>query len=66
MSGEVWTQVYDRLAQLVRSIAPRWCSSTRADGGARRAPSVRALGEENVAAHHGSLSKERRLDAEQR
>ncbi len=24
------------------------------------------LGEENVAAHHGSLSKERRLDAEQR
>jgi hypothetical protein len=29
MSGEVWTQVYDRLAELVESIAPRWCSSTR-------------------------------------
>ncbi len=49
------------------SIAPRWSSSTR--GGwpsAWRATCRERLGSEHVAAHHGSLSKELRLDAEQR
>jgi ATP-dependent helicase Lhr and Lhr-like helicase len=67
MSGEVWTQIYDRLAQLVtehrttlvfvntRRLAERVC----------RHLSER-LGEQHVAAHHGSLAKELRLNAEQR
>lgn len=110
MSSEVWTQVYDRLAQLIcehrttlvfvntRRLAERVCRhvSERVDArhaadtnaadptladvadtayasaaevrhtpsGARaRTPSLRPS---LVAAHHGSLAKELRLDAEQR
>lgn len=94
MSGEVWTQVYDRLAQLIREhrttlvfvntrrlaervsrhLSERIDSPTQGDGGvvvasaqlaadsrrkAAREPSL-------IAAHHGSLAKELRFDAEQR
>ena len=31
MSGEVWTQVYDRLARLIEAHEPRWFSSIRAE-----------------------------------
>jgi ATP-dependent Lhr-like helicase len=67
MSHEVWSEVYDRIAQLIeensttlvfvgnRRMAERLCRHL----GER-------VGEESVAAHHGSLSKERRLDAELR
>ena len=49
------------------STARRSSSSTRARWpSASRARLTRILGEEAVASHHGSLSKERRLDAEQR
>src|SRR3984957_17940622 len=67
MSGEVWTQVYDRLAELIREHRTTlvFVNTRRLVERVARYLSER-LGEENVAAHHGSLSKERRLDAEQR
>ena len=67
MSGEVWTQIYDRLAQLVSEHRTTlvFVNTRRLVERVARHLSER-LGEEHVAAHHGSLSKERRLDAEQR
>jgi ATP-dependent Lhr-like helicase len=67
MSGEVWTQVYDRLAQLVLEHRTTlvFVNTRRLVERVARHLSER-VGEENVAAHHGSLSKERRLNAEQR
>jgi ATP-dependent Lhr-like helicase len=67
MSGEVWTQIYDRLAKLVREHRTTlvFVNTRRLTERVARHLSDR-LGEENVAAHHGSLSKERRLAAEQR
>ncbi len=67
MSGEVWTQVYDRLAELVREHRTTlvFVNTRRLAERVARHLSER-LGTENVAAHHGSLAKERRLDAEQR
>src|ERR1700688_769617 len=67
MSGEVWTQVYDRLAELIREHRTTlvFVNTRRLAERVARHLSER-LGEENVAAHHGSLSKERRLNAEQR
>jgi ATP-dependent helicase Lhr and Lhr-like helicase len=67
MSAEVWEQVYDRLAQLItdhhttlifvntRRMAERVASQLS-----------ERLGEKSIAAHHGSMSKEHRLDAERR
>ena len=67
MSGEVWEEVYDRIAEL--TLAHRtnliFVNTRRMAERATRALSER-LGADQVAAHHGSLSKERRLDAEQR
>ena len=67
MSGEVWTQVYDRLAQLIREHRSTlvFVNTRRLAERIARHLSER-LGEENVTAHHGSLAKERRLNAEQR
>ncbi len=67
MSGEVWTQVYDRLALLVLEHRTTlvFVNTRRMVERVARHLSER-VGEENVAAHHGSLSKERRLNAEQR
>jgi ATP-dependent Lhr-like helicase len=67
MSGEVWTQLYDRLAQLVgehRSTLVFVNTRRLAERVARQLSE--RLGAENVMAHHGSLAKERRLNAEQR
>ncbi|TPG27067.1 DEAD/DEAH box helicase [Variovorax guangxiensis] len=67
MSNEQWTQVYARVAELV------WLHKTTlvfvntrrmAERAARHLGDI--LGKDAVAAHHGSLSKETRLDAEQR
>ncbi|WP_218570780.1 DEAD/DEAH box helicase [Pseudomonas sp. SJZ079] len=67
MSHEVWDKVYDRLAELAgqhrttllfvntRRLAERACRHL-----------AERLGNQAVAAHHGSLAKELRLDAEQR
>ena len=67
MSGEVWTQIYDRLAQLVgehRTTLVFVNTRRQAERVARHLSE--RLGEEHVTAHHGSLAKESRLDAEQR
>ncbi len=67
MSGEVWTEIYDRIAQLIEAHRTTliFVNTRRMAERATRALSER-IGAENIAAHHGSLAKERRLDAEQR
>ena len=67
MSGEVWTQIYDRLAELIREHRTTlvFVNTRRLTERVARHLSERLDGG-NVAAHHGSLSKDRRLDAEQR
>jgi ATP-dependent helicase Lhr and Lhr-like helicase len=67
MSGEVWTLIYDRLAELIREHRTTlvFVNTRRLVERVARHLTER-LGEENVAAHHGSLSKERRFNAEQR
>ena len=67
MSGEVWSQVYDRLAELIREHRTTlvFVNTRRLAERVARQLSER-LGTENVMAHHGSLARERRLDAEQR
>src|SRR5262249_55712143 len=66
MSGEVWTQVYDRLAELVsehRTTLVFVNTRRLAERAARHL--TERLGEGNVTAHHGSMSREHRLEAEQ-
>jgi ATP-dependent Lhr-like helicase len=67
MSGEVWQEVYDRLAELTLGHRTTlvFVNTRRMAERATRELSTR-LGNEAVAAHHGSLAKERRLDAERR
>ena len=67
MSGDVWEQVYDRLAELIEAHRTTliFVNTRRLAERVTRALSER-LGEEHVTAHHGSLAKEHRLDAEQR
>jgi ATP-dependent Lhr-like helicase len=67
MSHEVWAEYYDRLAQLVgehRTTLVFVNTRRMAERVARHL--AERLGENAVAAHHGSLSKEKRLDAESR
>jgi ATP-dependent Lhr-like helicase len=67
MSGEVWAEVYDRITALVREHKTtlvfvntrRLCERLAKNLGDR-------LGAERVTSHHGSLSREHRLQAEQR
>ncbi|HEY8535406.1 MAG TPA: DEAD/DEAH box helicase, partial [Vicinamibacterales bacterium] len=67
MAHEVWDEVCDRLAALIREHR-----STLVFVNTRRLAERLArhlcdrLGEDAAAAHHGSLSKERRLDTEER
>ncbi|CAM5444655.1 ATP-dependent RNA helicase SrmB [Rhodanobacter lindaniclasticus] len=67
MSNDGWELVYDRLAQLVRAHRTTlvFVNTRRMAERAARHLSER-LGKAHVAAHHGSLAKELRLDAEQR
>src|SRR3989475_125885 len=65
MSGEVWEETYKRLVELIEShrttlifVNTRRLSERMAFQLSER------LGAEHVAAHHGSLAKEVRLDAE--
>ena len=67
MSGEVWTEVYRRLCALIEAH----CTTLVFVNTRRMAERVaraltESLGEQNVTSHHGSLSRERRLAAEQR
>src|SRR5215813_9985096 len=67
MSNEIWEEYYDRLADLVRAHRTTlvFVNTRRLAERIARHLSDR-LGESVVTAHHGSLSKERRLDAEAR
>jgi ATP-dependent Lhr-like helicase len=67
MSGEVWATVYDQIAKLIEEHHTTlvFANTRRMVERVSRHLAER-LGEENVAAHHGSLSKETRFDAEQR
>ncbi|MGB6768164.1 MAG: DEAD/DEAH box helicase [Methyloceanibacter sp.] len=67
MSAEVWDQVYDRLAELIEDHRTTliFVNTRRMAERVTRQLSDR-LGEASVAAHHGSLAKEKRLDAERR
>ncbi|MBO3274443.1 DEAD/DEAH box helicase [Pseudomonas schmalbachii] len=67
MSHEVWDAVYDRLAALAGEHRTTlvFVNTRRLAERITRHLAER-LGSEQVAAHHGSLSKELRLDAEQR
>jgi ATP-dependent Lhr-like helicase len=67
MSGEVWDEVYDRLAELIKAHKTTlvFVNTRRLAERVSRHLAER-IGEESVTAHHGSLSKESRLDAEER
>ena len=67
MSNDSWELVYNRLAQLAQAHRTTlvFVNTRRMAERAARHLSER-LGKEHVAAHHGSLAKELRLDAEQR
>ena len=67
MSHEVWTEYYDRLTELIAGHRTTlvFVNTRRMAERLARHLSDR-LGEEAVTAHHGSLSKEKRLDAESR
>ena len=67
MSAEVWVQIYDRLADLAKAHRTTlvFVNTRRMAERVARQLSER-LGEDQVAAHHGSMAKELRLDAEQR
>ncbi|HJU19749.1 MAG TPA: DEAD/DEAH box helicase, partial [Stellaceae bacterium] len=67
MSAETWTEVYDRLAELIAAHRTTLIfANTRrmAERAARHL--TERLGADQVTAHHGSLAKERRLEAERR
>ncbi|HET6906260.1 MAG TPA: DEAD/DEAH box helicase, partial [Rhodanobacteraceae bacterium] len=67
MSNDAWGLVYDRIAELIGQHRTTliFANTRRTVERATRHLSER-LGKDVVAAHHGSLSKEKRLDAERR
>ncbi len=67
MAGEVWNEVYDRLTELIEAHKTTlvFVNTRRLAERVSRHLAER-LGEDAVTAHHGSLSKETRLDAEER
>lgn len=67
MANDVWERVYDRMAELAsqhRTTLIFVNTRRMAERAARHL--AERLGPDAVAAHHGSLSKEHRLEAEQR
>ncbi len=67
MSAAVWEQIYDRLAALAAAHRTTlvFVNTRRLAERVARQLSER-LGHDVVTAHHGSMAKEKRLDAEQR
>ena len=67
MSGEVWAEVYRKLCALIEAHRTTlvFVNTRRMAERVARAL-TESLGEANVTSHHGSLSRERRLAAEQR
>ena len=67
MSAEVWEEIYKRLVELIESHRTTLIMVNTRRLAERMAHQLTdVLGAEHVAAHHGSLSKEKRLDAEER
>ncbi|MBL8756717.1 MAG: DEAD/DEAH box helicase, partial [Planctomycetes bacterium] len=65
--GETWTEVFERIAQLIGEHRTTLVfTNTRKMAERVAARLGERLGKEHVTSHHGSLSKDRRLDAEQR
>jgi ATP-dependent Lhr-like helicase len=66
-SHEVWDEIYERMAQLIREHKTTLVFvNTRSMAERIAARLTQVLGEDHVCCHHGSMSKARRLDAEQR
>src|SRR5574337_445092 len=67
MANEVWAELYDRLAELIAQHRTTlvFVNQRRVAERAARHLAER-LGEAHVTAHHGSLARAHRLDAEQR
>ena len=67
MSGEVWEEVYDRITTLVREHRTTLVFVNTRRLCERLAKNLSdRLGKDKVTSHHGSLSREHRLEAEQR
>src|SRR5216117_159332 len=67
MAAEVWEELYDRLAQLIGEHRTTLVFvNTRRLAERMTMHLSERLGAERVTSHHGSLSREKRLDAEQR
>src|SRR5690242_14803506 len=67
MSHEVWAEIYARLVQLIEQHRTTLITVNTRRLAERMAHHLsERMGSENVAAHHGSLAKEVRLDAEHR
>jgi len=67
MSNDQWEQVYERVAELVRMHRTTLVFTNTRRMAERAARHLgERLGKDVVAAHHGSLARELRLDAEQR
>jgi ATP-dependent Lhr-like helicase len=67
MSHEVWKEIYDRLVALVESHRTTLITVNTRRLAERMAHQLsERLGADNVAAHHGSLAKEARLEAEEK
>src|SRR5436190_2133156 len=67
MAGEVWEEIYERLAQLIAEHRTTLVFVNTRKLCERLAMHLsERLGVEHVTSHHGSLSKEKRLEAESR
>ncbi|HEY6821719.1 MAG TPA: DEAD/DEAH box helicase [Burkholderiales bacterium] len=67
MSAEVWQEIYERLVALIGEHRTTLITVNTRRLAERMAHQLSdRLGAEHVAAHHGSLAKEARLDAEER
>ena len=67
MATEVWGELYDRLAELIHQHRTTLIFVNQRRVAERVARHLaERLGEAHVTAHHGSLAREHRLDAEQR
>jgi ATP-dependent Lhr-like helicase len=67
MANEVWGEIYDRLEQLIDEHRTTLIFvNTRRLAERAAAALAERLGEDAVTAHHGSLAREHRLEAEQR